>query len=857
MEEHHETERAASLAHQPGPAPGQPVALSAGSLVVLAVILVACWVTSLISYPTFHTSVELFSIVVATTLFIVIWHSRRLLDNDYLLLVGFAMVFTAIIGVPHLLSFEGVELIPGFDTNLPTQLFIAQRLILGVSLFIAPLFLRRRLNVPVAVTVYSVATGLVLLSTFGWRNFPTMFVEGSGLTPLKIWIEYVIAALFVGAAVGLAQQRRRFDPLVFWPTLLALACFAASELAFSLYTIPTSVPNLIGHLFQVSAFYLMYRAVVVTALVTPFALLYRELSEQRDELDVSEKRQRVVAAQARDEAELLESILSSMADGLLVYDAEGRIVRWNERAEQLLGYSVDDRAYTIAERLERFALTDSRGRPMAASEYPAARALREGEVVEGETISLQAPGQPPLWLFASAAPIRRGTEIVGAVGTLLDITDLHELAEDQERLVTELAAANTTLSVEARLSDAVNDIDTRVNASLQFDDIVGPVLERAAEVTSADSAILLVSDGRDWKAPHVFGVERNAVQEAVERFGVDDLTPLDATPSPVIIDDVESEIGLQVLKQLGIGSAVGAPLFVAGGLVGHLLLARHGGTDGFTVQHGDFLRKVAASVALALNNSQLYEQERNIAATLQRSLIAMPDHLTGVRFDSLYRSATTTATVGGDFYDLFELQCNQVGILVGDVSGKGIEASALTSVVRNTMRAYAYDGYSPAECAWRVNELLAEVTPMETFCTLWFGILDLPSQELLYCNAGHPPGLLVRADGDVERLDPESPIVGAFKSLEYTNSKTVLRARDLLVLYTDGLTEASDGKTHFGVRRTQKALLAAREHGYPSRVPQQVFENAEQFAQGRLADDIALLALTPAPEYEDAPEYRV
>ncbi|MCL4395120.1 MAG: serine/threonine-protein phosphatase, partial [Chloroflexi bacterium] len=258
----------------------------------------------------------------------------------------------------------------------------------------------------------------------------------------------------------------------------------------------------------------------------------------------------------------------------------------------------------------------------------------------------------------------------------------------------------------------------------------------------------------------------------------------------------------------------------------------------------DFANKLAFSVSLAIENARLYATERTIADTLQKALLMIPEHLPGVRFGYLYRSATAGTRVGGDFYDLFELEHDLVGVIIGDVSGKGLEAANLGSLTKNTVKAYANEGDSPARALAKTNRLLVKTSPPTMFVTVFFALLNTTTGDLIYCSGGHPPGMILRGDAKVEVLPIGSPVIGAFEDLKFADNKTRLEAREFLFLYTDGTTEARHGKEFFGDDRIVSVLEAAREtEAPPSAVPKRVFEAIMSFTENKLWDDIAMLAL--------------
>jgi len=202
---------------------------------LLVVVLAGLYLASLYSYLLFHSLAELFSIIVAFGIFIITWNSRRFLENNFLLLIGVAFFFIGILDILHTLAYKGMGVFPAFGSDLPTQIWILMRYVTALSFLCAPLFIGRKLNISLVFLGYTVVVALLLVSIIYWQIFPACYIEGVGLTPFKIYSEYIISLFFVGALALLFKYRREFDKGV-WQLIAASFIFSiASELAFTLY----------------------------------------------------------------------------------------------------------------------------------------------------------------------------------------------------------------------------------------------------------------------------------------------------------------------------------------------------------------------------------------------------------------------------------------------------------------------------------------------------------------------------------------------------------------------------------------------------------------------------------------------
>jgi signal transduction histidine kinase len=247
-------------------------------------LIFGLYLTSLYSYNLFHSLSELFSIVVAWGIFVIAWNSRNLLDNNYLLFLGISYLFVGGLDLLHTLAYKGMGIFPQDDANLPTQLWVASRYMQSLSLVAATFFAGRRLDRRPIVALYSAVTCLLLLSIFYWKIFPDCYIEGSGLTAFKKRSEYVISLILIISFALIYRKRSHFDSLVFRRVSLSILLLTGSELMFTFYVSVYGIANLAGHFLKIFSFYLVYKALVETAIVKPYNLIFRRLKKSEESL---------------------------------------------------------------------------------------------------------------------------------------------------------------------------------------------------------------------------------------------------------------------------------------------------------------------------------------------------------------------------------------------------------------------------------------------------------------------------------------------------------------------------------------------------------------------------------------------
>ncbi|MGI5940074.1 MAG: SpoIIE family protein phosphatase [Thermoleophilia bacterium] len=244
---------------------------------------------------------------------------------------------------------------------------------------------------------------------------------------------------------------------------------------------------------------------------------------------------------------------------------------------------------------------------------------------------------------------------------------------------------------------------------------------------------------------------------------------------------------------------------------------------------------------LARENERLYRQQLKIAESLQLALLNIPSEMGPVHVGHLYRSATEAARVGGDFYDAFEINNRTIAVLVGDVSGHGIEAARTATLVKDVVHAFIHESLYPHQALRRTNALLLQ-KKLPGFVTLFLAILDTISGTLLYASAGHPETLLRRPSGEVLLLGTGSSPLGVYPDAVWKPAEIALDIGDLLLLYTDGVIEARRDGEFFGQQRLMNLLKSAPIG--PEELPQMIINRVLAFSQGTLSDDVAVLALS-------------
>jgi len=420
------------------------------------------------------------------------------------------------------------------------------------------------------------------------------------------------------------------------------------------------------------------------------------------------------------------------------------------------------------------------------------------------------------------------TETTQSVHLTEDYMRLHE--EQQQRL---------------ELAETLAAVSAAIHSTLHYDEVMQRSLEEATKALGARAGVVFleVTEGES-EARYVFGFPRTLLGRrfTADTFPFSSMMAQRKEPIPVPEQDISMLMPPALARVFRVRSLLAIPLVVRGRLIGGIGLV-YGRPHEFTRAELDFAGTFGTSVSLALENAELYRRQERVADTLQEALLTLPDHVSGLRFAHAYNSAGEAVKVGGDFYDLFELEHHHVGVTVGDVSGKGLEAAVLTSLVKHGVRAQAMDKRnSPAAVLRVVNKVLLESSRPEDFATVFFGVMDCDNGDLTYCNAGHTTTAILRMDGSVDRLPSNSQLVGALGRASFHDSRAVLEVGDVMLMYTDGVIEARSGAEFFGEERLMRAIEEWRQYD-PEDLVSRVVSAVVTFAGGHLGDDVAILAV--------------
>ena len=538
----------------------------------------------------------------------------------------------------------------------------------------------------------------------------------------------------------------------------------------------------------------------------------------------------------------LAEILGSLAEAVTIRDRDGEIAYANPVAMEHMGFS-SRRA--LLERgtqgiLDEYIVTDEQGNILTASDIPSVRLLA-GEPVEPTVMRT----------------IRRSTGEVS--WTLLKATLLHD-AQGQPVAAVTIIENITREKTAALREDFLTRASETLMSSLDYQETLRNVAWLAVPEIADWCAVDLI-DQRGLRQQVVVAhpdPQKLVLAQRLRRYDTDPPDPergvgrVIRTGTSELYGEISDEMlvlgavddeHLELLRQVGFRSVLVVPLRARGRTLGVMTLVTAESMRRFDESDREFIEQVASRAAIAVDNSRLATARREIAETLQHSLLpeAVPA-IPGWEIATLYRpaSAFDEVEVGGDFYDFFETASGWL-VLLGDVTGRGVEAAAMTSLVRHGARFLAKRENSPARILEQLDEELRSQAGLSLCSAL---CVRLEHRRFVMSSAGHPPALLVRDDGRIREIGGSGPLLGGWEGSSWDDRVLEVAPDETLLMYTDGVTDTCGEEGRFGSGRLRR-LLTDHAGSSPAALLAALERELDRFQSQGYADDTGAVALRP------------
>ncbi len=549
--------------------------------------------------------------------------------------------------------------------------------------------------------------------------------------------------------------------------------------------------------------------------------------------------EQILRGQGPEFADLVESL----GESLTIRDREGEVLYANRAALRSLGFETleDLRRHGLDAVMADHVVHDEHGNAVSMGDIPSVRLLR-GEL-DPPPLLIHSVNQltgEARWQLLKASPLRNAEgEMIAAVTMIEDVT-----AVKTAEVHTSVLAESGRLLI----------------ASLDYQQTLHNVAH-AAIPRLVDWCMVELVDREGQREQTVIAHRDAAQRELAVRMR--ELEP--ARPRPeqalgrvlasgesVLIFDVtdehlvrvaQSDEQLEILRGLHIRSAIVVPMRVPSRTIGAMSFLTSDSRRRLTDADVALAEQLARRAAVAVENSRLHTQLAEVAETLQTSLLPsdLPD-VPGWEIAALYRPPETEQRidVGGDFYEVFEAHGCTLA-LIGDVTGHGVAAATVTALMRHGARFASRLEPDPVAILRRLDEELRR-RPGTAMCTALCAALR--EDSLIMCSAGHPPALIVDRAGTVSEAPAPGPLLGAFADSSWEQERVPVSNGELVLLYTDGVTETVGDTDRFGGGRLRR-LLSEHAGASPAQLLAVLDETLEEFRGGPATDDVAALALRP------------
>jgi hypothetical protein len=549
---------------------------------------------------------------------------------------------------------------------------------------------------------------------------------------------------------------------------------------------------------------------------------------------------RFIELATAEDRRVLDVLFRNAAEGVTVQDRSGQLVYANDEAARLVGFE------TGAELLEtpsdgllsRFEMIDRSGAPLPIESLPGRRVLAGSPIAEA-VVGYRIPGSPRArWSRVRASPIRNDAgEVVLVLNFFHDVTGQFRRDEIRDLLYHVYEALGSSLDRDENLHALAGTLVPQMGSWCAVHLIEGEMLVPVAMAHPEDENSRTLIDQTALAQPIKIAEKR--LQPRVARTGNPEILEV----SEQVLERAETRLSgeiVDVFRRLDLNSVACVPISVGRRVIGTLALARGNPDPKLDEADLDVLGVIADRTAAILENAALYLQQHEIAEALQevltpKSLPAVP----GLMIAGRYRPVSLVGHVGGDFYDVFPTADGRTAVLVGDIAGKGVEAAAAVGLARYTLRSTVALDPTPSTVVTRINASLLEE---ERMCTLAYAVLEDKGERfgVGITLAGHPPAILVTAEGDVKRLGTPCPPVGVLPEIDPMEEEHWLGPGDVMILYTDGF--ALPG---LAPPESVELALTRRDTDDPGQLLDQLLEFLwQEMPAGGQRDDVAMLAIT-------------
>ncbi len=401
----------------------------------------------------------------------------------------------------------------------------------------------------------------------------------------------------------------------------------------------------------------------------------------------------------------------------------------------------------------------------------------------------------------------------------------------------------------------INDIATTINSTQPVEQIVDIIVKKCVKHLNVEQGAIMLLDESDKEKPlHTMIREQQSSLDLLPyRFDAQLTGWMLKNQEPLLVNNLKEDVRFKDLvdKTTPIESFLSVPLRVKNKMQGILTVFNKLSNEKFTSNDQKLLSIIASQSSQIIENARLLEEERNLRVMQEEMRVAKQTQINLLPKDfpdiSGYQIAARTIPareVGGDSYDLIQIDDKHFAFCLGDVSGKGMPAAMLMSNLQATLRSFTITGNLCKDIIANSNDLLYNSTEPSKFATLFYGILNPESNEIVFCNAGHNNPFLFSADGNVKELKTGGLILGCMPDSEYEEEKISINRNDIIVIFSDGITEAmNENEEEYGEEKL-KEFISNHLDEAPEIIIENILSDVRMFVgEAPQWDDMTLLII--------------
>jgi phosphoserine phosphatase RsbU/P len=410
----------------------------------------------------------------------------------------------------------------------------------------------------------------------------------------------------------------------------------------------------------------------------------------------------------------------------------------------------------------------------------------------------------------------------------------------QSESTIELQEENRRLRTAIEELSVLNEISTAISSTQPLEQIIDLIVRKCVKHLKVEQGAVMLLNEQDQEKPFRTMIRK---QDSVSnylpyRFDAQLTGWMLKNKTPLLINDLakDSRFNFMVNNEFPIHSLLSVPMNVKGKMIGLLTVFNKKTSTGFSDNDQRLLGIISAQSAQIIENARLYQEEQSLLHLQEEMRLAyeiqvdlLPKIQPKVLGYEIAGKSIPAKDVGGDYFDFIQIDEDRLAFCIADISGKGIPAAILMANLQASLRGQAKLDKSCKDCVSFTNDILYHNTAPNKFATLFYGILNNVTHEITYCNAGHNEPFLFSKENNLTKLSTGGLVAGIVPSYPFEEAKLSAQPGELLVLFSDGITEAmNSNEEEFGEDRLMKVILKNRTE-LPENLIEIIFNEVKNF----------------------------